>query len=363
MSKVRIASVSDRIARVRMGMETMKGVPQIAEKSDNAGIADSRGEINEAASVILTFDVEEHYRIESASALRVDADQIAYYSSRLDRSTHWLLELLQKTATKATFFVVGQVAKQNPRLVRAIAEQGHEIASHGWDHQRTHNFTSGSFRADVRRSLDVLEQITGASVWGYRAPTFSITPQTAWAIDVLAELGLMYDSSIYPVRHDRYGVRRAPRSPFHARGESRSILELPPATLSLLGLRLPMGGGGYFRLFPLFMTELAVRQLLRRQNPAAPNLYFHPWEFDPDQTRLPMSRLNRFRTYVGIRRTRDRLSRLLKNKQFCRAIDMARRLSSVKPDLTSFDVSAGFPPWVIEKARSAHSTVNSGFRP
>src|SRR5581483_7457642 len=140
----------------------------------------------------------------------------------------------------------------------------------------------------------------GRPVLGYRAPTFSVVKQTAWAIDTLVECGFAYDSSIFPVWHDRYGVPGAPRAPFRARGLDHEILELPPATLRLLGMNLPVGGGGYFRLLPLFFLKWALRQVRRRCDPAVATLYFHPWEFDPGQPRLPLGRLSRFRTYVGL---------------------------------------------------------------
>src|SRR5262249_18456479 len=153
------------------------------------------------------------------------------------------------------------------RLVRAIQQAGHEIASHGWDHRRVLAMTPAAFRQDVRQSKDALEQITGEAVLGYRAPTFSIMRATAWALDGLAELGFESDSSIYPVRHDRYGLPTAPRQPFLAHGERHSILELPPATLRFLGINAPMGGGGYFRLFPLLFTRWAIRQMQSHCNP------------------------------------------------------------------------------------------------
>jgi polysaccharide deacetylase family protein (PEP-CTERM system associated) len=160
---------------------------------------------------------------------------------------------------RATFFIVGQIARHQPSLVRAIHQAGHEVASHSWDHRSVRRLTPAAFREDVRQSKDALEQVTGEAVRGYRAPTFSILRKTAWALDVLAELGMEYDSSIYPVRHDRYGVHAAPRGPFMARGFQHAIVELPPATLRLFSMNLPMGGGGYFRMFPLLMTEWAMR--------------------------------------------------------------------------------------------------------
>jgi polysaccharide deacetylase family protein (PEP-CTERM system associated) len=179
--------------------------------------------------------------------------------------------------------------------------------------------------------------VTGQPVLGYRAPTFSLVRQTGWALDVLAEEGLLYDSSIYPVRHDRYGVHNAPRSPFLARGYRHTILELPPATLRVLGVNAPMGGGGYFRLFPLLLTRWAIRQTLRTTSPPVAMLYFHPWEFDPGQRRLPLGWLSRFRTYVGTSRTRDRLKGLLGRYPFARAVDVARQLDRQR--LPSLDLA------------------------
>jgi polysaccharide deacetylase family protein (PEP-CTERM system associated) len=295
----------------------------------------------EAAPLILSFDVEEHFRIEAAARLKLAPALQAHYCKRLGPSTHWLLDLLEGFDTRATFFIVGQIARHNPGLVKAIARAGHEVASHGWDHRRVHNFTPESFRADVSQSKDALEQVSGQPVLGYRAPTFSIVRETAWALDVLAELDFAYDSSIYPVRHDRYGVPRAPRSPFLAQGQEHSILELPPATLRFLGVNAPMGGGGYFRLFPLFFTEWAIRQMVRDTVPALAMLYFHPWEFDPDQARLPLGRLSRFRTYVGIGRSRRRLAALLARHRFARAVDVAKRLDPQRHLLPSFTVDGG----------------------
>jgi polysaccharide deacetylase family protein (PEP-CTERM system associated) len=303
-----------------------------------SGSSQAHGQTAEVAGVILSFDVEEHFRIEAAAGLAIDPSLKAHCNERLDRSVRWLIDQLDRFNTKATFFIVGQIAQHNPGLIREIALAGHEVASHSWDHRRIRHFTPESFRDDVRQSKDALEQLTGQPVLGYRAPTFSIVDETAWALDVLAELGFAYDSSIYPVKHDRYGVPRAPRSPFLARGRHRTILELPPATLRLLGLNVPMGGGGYFRLFPLFLTEWAIRQLGRTTTPAVATLYFHPWELDAEQIKLPLGWLNRFRTYVGIKRSQGRLRSLLGRYRFARAIDVAKELDNRRDLLTTFDV-------------------------
>ncbi len=244
---------------------------------------------------MLSFDVEEHYRIEAAAGLSIDPRLKAHYGDRLGPSTQWLLDQLARFDVRATFFIVGEIARHSPALVRAIHGAGHEVASHGWDHQRVLTMTPESFRADIRQSKEALEDVIGEPVRGYRAPTFSVMRQTAWALDVLAEEEMAYDSSIYPVRHDRYGVPAAPRAPFRARGERHSILELPPATLRLFGVNTPMGGGGYFRLFPLLLTEWALRQA--------------------------------------------RLVSLLQRYQFARAIDVAKELDREWSSLPIFDVA------------------------
>ena len=286
--------------------------------------------------ILLSFDVEEHDRIEAASQLRFDPALRACYAARMARSMFWLLEQLEREAIQCTFFVVGEIARTDAGLVRAIHRAGHEVASHGWSHRRVHTMSREEFREDVKRSKQALEDVTGDAVVGYRAPTFSITRDTAWALDVLVESGMRYDSSIFPVRHDRYGVPRAPRSPFMARGERTTILEFPPATLRLPTFNLPVGGGGYFRLLPLAALELACRQLRRTDRPSLATIYFHPWEFDPGQPRLALRGLNRFRTYVGIDRSRERLMTFLARHHFVRTIDAAAQLESQAAGLPNF---------------------------
>jgi polysaccharide deacetylase family protein (PEP-CTERM system associated) len=288
--------------------------------------------------VVLSFDVEEHHRIEAAAHLTCSPGLCAEYGRRMESCTRWLLEELAALDLRATFFVVGTIAKTHPGLVRDLHALGHEVASHGWDHRRIHRMTPAHFREDLRRARGSLEDVTGAPVVGYRAPTFSITRETAWAIDLLAEAGLRYDSSVYPVRHDRYGVPGAPRVPFLARGRERALLELPPATLAICGANLPVGGGGYFRLLPLWLMELALAQVKRDYRRAVTVLYFHPWEFDPDQPRLPLGALGRFRTYAGTRTSRGRLRTLLGRHHFVRAIDVVPQLDAPDDRLSTFDL-------------------------
>jgi polysaccharide deacetylase family protein (PEP-CTERM system associated) len=286
--------------------------------------------------LILSFDVEEHHRIESAAGLRLDPALQGQYADRVEPSVRWLLDQLGPRNIRATFFVLGTIARDRPALLQAIAQDGHEIASHGWDHQRLHNLTPDAFRADIRQSKDALEQAAGKPVVGYRAPTFSVVPRTAWAIDVLAEEGFRYDSSIYPVRHDRYGVPGAPRAPFRVQGPGCELLEIPPLTLRLLRMNLPVGGGGYFRLLPVKLLEGALRQVRRGCQPPVAMLYFHPWEFDPEQPRLPLRGLNRFRTYVGLAKNPQRFTTFLARHEFTSALDVLSELAPQEHSLCRF---------------------------
>ncbi len=295
--------------------------------------ARSAGASSASPRFILSFDIEEHDRIESAAGLSVSADEAAVYQRRAVDATGWLLDRLAHHATCATFFILGEFAARRPDLVRAIHQAGHEVASHGWNHQSVRRLSPAQFREDIRRAKDTLEQITGASVLGYRAPTFSIVRATAWALDHLVATGHVYDSSIYPVRHDRYGVPDAPRFPFLARGHEHEILELPPASYRILGQNIPTGGGGYFRLLPLQATRATLRQVARTGNPAVAMLYYHPWEFDPGVPRLALRGVSRWRTYVGLNRTRVRLDALLSDHEFSPARDVIARLDGLRTHL------------------------------
>jgi polysaccharide deacetylase family protein (PEP-CTERM system associated) len=293
---------------------------------------------------ILSFDVEEHDRIEAAYGLSLSDSTRGEYARRMETTTRTILDRLAFVQAKATFFIVGEIGQTHPKLVQDITNAGHEIASHSHDHRRVNRFDSKTFAKDLKQSKDALEQACGQPVVGFRAPTFSITHKTAWAIDVLAELGFRYDSSIFPVRHDRYGIPNAPRMPFLARGHERSILELPPATWRIAGQNLPVAGGGYFRLFPPLFMRRGLAQLARRTWPPVGMLYFHPWEFDPDQPKLPLKRLSRWRTYVGIGKSLGRLDRLLKRYTFHRAIDVADDLLRDPAKLQQFPLALSATP-------------------
>ncbi|MBX9626526.1 MAG: polysaccharide deacetylase family protein [Gemmataceae bacterium] len=287
---------------------------------------------------VASFDIEEHHRIEAAADLEVSSPLRREYGRRMEVCTRRLLDDLAEAGVRATFFVVGDITRTRPQLIRAIRAAGHEVGSHSWDHRRIHRLTPAEFREDLRRSKDALEQVTGGPVYGFRAPTFSLVRQTGWAVDALAECGFVYDSSVFPVRHDRYGIPDAPRGPFVAEGRDRDILELPLLTYRVAGLNLPVAGGGYFRLFPPAVMRAGLRQAAGTPGPSVAMLYFHPWEFDPDQPRLPLGRAARWRTYVGVGRTAGRLRELLGAYPFRRAIDVVRGLQAAGVELPRFSV-------------------------
>lgn len=297
-----------------------------------------------APAFVASFDIEEHDRIEAAVGITITDDLKHEYAERMESATRQILEVLAAASVRATFFIVGKIARSHPLLIRAIHDAGHEIGSHSWDHRRVHRFQPDSFRADLLQSKDALEQAAGAAVLGFRAPTFSVMRETGWAIDVLAECGFEYDSSIFPVRHDRYGIPDAPRGPFIAVGCEREMLELPPVTLRTAGFNLPVAGGGYFRLFPLQLMRAGLRQVSRQLKPSVGMLYFHPWEFDPDQPRLPLRPLVRWRTYVGINRTSSRLKSILGSYPFRRAIDVVRDIRAAGIALPRYQLCEKFRP-------------------
>ena len=263
-----------------------------------------------AARHLLSFDVEEYFQVEAAARGGVTPDTWDAYPHRLAPAVDRILQALADHGTSATFFVLGWVARHEPAIVRRIADAGHEIASHGMGHRMLQHLDAAAFREDVDEARRRLEDLAGRPVRGYRAPTFSVTHRTAWAIDVLAEAGFGYDSSVFPIRHDRYGVPGAPTGPHRARGPGGgTLLEIPPLTLRLAGTAWPVGGGGYLRLLPRRVPARALRRAARGGTPGM--VYLHPWELDPDQPVLPMSRLSRFRHRVGLRRTEDKLRWLL----------------------------------------------------
>lgn len=283
-----------------------------------------RGVILPVDQHMLSFDVEEYFQVEAAAA-DVCPERWYEYPRRLLPSVERILELLAEHNQRATFFVLGWVAANEGEVVRRIASAGQEIASHGMTHAMLGRLTPEQFRHELCDSRKLLEDLSGRPVAGYRAPTFSITRATAWAFDVLAEAGFRYDSSVFPIRHDRYGVPGAPRRPHLAIGPGGGrMLELPLLTLQFGPLRIPVAGGGYLRLFPLRLVTAGLRQAARAGSPGM--IYLHPWELDPDQPVLPMGRLNRFRHRVGLARTHEKLRRLLRSFRFAAVEDFLPRL-------------------------------------
>jgi polysaccharide deacetylase family protein (PEP-CTERM system associated) len=284
----------------------------------------------------LTVDVEEHFQV---SAFESVVDRAGWDSipSRVEANTERLLELFARAGVHGTFFVLGWVAERHPDLVRRIAGAGHEIASHGQTHRLIYDQDPETFRAETHRSRATLQDLSGQPVSGYRAASFSITRQSLWALDVLVEEGFAWDSSVFPVLHDRYGVPGARRGPHRLRAPGGGeLLELPPSTVALGRATLPVGGGGYLRLYPLAVTAWAIRRLNRRDGlPAV--VYVHPWEVDPEQPRIRASFRSRFRHYTGLRTTAPKLGRLLERFRF-----------GTMSELAADHASAGDAPREIE---------------
>ncbi len=260
-----------------------------------------------------TVDVEEYFHA-SALAAVAPASRWERLESRVEASTMALLELLAERHVRATFFVLGWVAQRRQRLVRALAAAGHEVASHGWDHSLVTDSRPADFRDSVRRSKAVLEELAGAPVRGFRAPSFSIVRGCEWALDILVEEGYAYDSSLFPVRRRGYGYAAGACQPHWIERPAGRLYELPPATLRRAGAALPAGGGAYFRLLPYALVRTALREHERRGIPGT--FYIHPWELDVGQPRLAVSRLTRIRHYGGLGGTTPRLRRLLAEFRF-----------------------------------------------
>jgi len=255
----------------------------------------------------LTIDVEDYFQV-SAFSEHVQRSTWETQPSRVEANIDRILTLLSGANVRATFFTLGWIADRYPGLIRRIFEGGHEIASHGYDHHRATDQGYGAFLADIRLAKAVLEDVSGSEIKGYRAPSFSIGRRNVWAFDCIADAGYRYSSSVYPIRHDHYGMPDAPRFAHEAR---TGLLEIPVATVRLLSSNWPAGGGGYFRLLPYCISRWSIRRVnaVDRQ-PAM--FYFHPWELDPDQPRIEGPGLkSRFRHYLNLRRMAPRLSHLL----------------------------------------------------
>lgn len=266
----------------------------------------------------MTIDVEDYYMV-SAFKDVIKHENWHKHESRVERNTCKVLDLLDCSNIKATFFILGWVAQRNKNLVRKIQSAGHEIASHGVKHELVYEIGPDNFRKDLRTSKAILEDISGMPVRGYRAPSYSITNKSLWALEILAEEGFHYDSSIFPIIHDIYGIPNAQRFPHVIKTPSGTIKEFPISTIELKlrkkSFRIPVGGGGYLRLFPVSMIRKAVNHInVKEKQPAA--IYFHPWEIDPDQPRIQACRRSRFRHYLNLEKTSGKIEYLLKNLKF-----------------------------------------------
>jgi polysaccharide deacetylase family protein (PEP-CTERM system associated) len=262
----------------------------------------------------MTIDVEDYFHVSVFDGV-VPRHHWDGLESRVCRNTDRILEILDERQVRATFFILGWVAERFPDLVRRIAKAGHEIASHGYAHRLVYDQTPAAFRDDVRHAKALLEATTGVPVMGFRAPSYSITPRALWALDVLIEEGYTYDTSIFPIHHDRYGIPLSARHPYWIHRRAGSILEIPGSTLRWNGMNLPIGGGGYFRLFPYGWTRWGISQLNQEERRPAV-FYLHPWEIDPGQPRLQTSMLGRMRHYGHLDQTEARLRRLLSEFAF-----------------------------------------------
>jgi polysaccharide deacetylase family protein (PEP-CTERM system associated) len=266
----------------------------------------------------LTVDVEDYFQV-TAFANSIKVKDWDIYPSRVRDNTIKVLDILDTFSVKATFFVLGWIADKFPSLVKEIHERGHEIASHGYDHQLVYDAGPDKFKDDIRRSKRLLEDICGVKVVGYRAPSYSITKKSLWALDILIAEGFLYDSSVFPVAHDIYGIPDAGRFLYDIQRPSGTIKEFPLSTIEIkcggFKYRIPVAGGGYLRLFPLWMTKKAINTLnVKEHQPAV--LYFHPWEIDLKQPRIRAGIKSRLRHYTNLSKTEDRIKNILSSFKF-----------------------------------------------
>jgi polysaccharide deacetylase family protein (PEP-CTERM system associated) len=273
------------------------------------GEGEGRGVVN-----AMSIDVEDYFHVSVFDGL-IPRSRWDSLESRVHRNTMRLLEIFEEYGVRSTFFVLGWVAERHKDLVAALAAAGHEVASHGYAHRLIYDQTPEAFRDDVRRAKAILEDASGRRVVGYRAPSYSITAKSLWALDVLADEGYEYDSSIFPIRHDRYGIPVSARTPYVIDRGVRTLVEIPGSTTRLGPMNLPVAGGGYFRLLPYWWTRWGISRVNATEGRACV-FYLHPWEIDPEQPRLPAGRLSRFRHYRNLDQTEARLRQLLTDFRF-----------------------------------------------
>jgi polysaccharide deacetylase family protein (PEP-CTERM system associated) len=295
----------------RQGYDQWKGILMLIDTAPKLATSFTESELDLLNA--LTVDVEDYYHVSGFEEC-VDRSRWDTFESRVVGNTHKILNTLQAASVRATFFILGWVAERQPRLVRDIHAAGHEIGCHSYWHRLIYRQTPQEFRQDLRRGRGVLQDLIGQPVVSYRAPSFSITRRCLWAFDVLIEEGIRYDSSIYPTLHDRYGLAGAPLAPHRIVRPSGEIREFPMPVYRRLGYPLPVGGGGYFRLYPYAVTRHGLRSINAAGRPFV--VYVHPWELDPEQPRLRPGRFKAFRHYVNLHRTERRLARLLSDFSF-----------------------------------------------
>ena len=279
----------------------------------------------------MSIDVEDYYMV-SAFADVVRFRDWKSYDSRLEKNTYRILELLAEYGVKATFFILGWIGENYPTLVRDICSAGHEVASHGYNHRLIYELSPDEFREDIRRSKKILEDISGSRIAGYRAASYSLVRETFWALDILIEEGFAYDSSIFPIYHDRYGVPNAERFPHIISRNSSTIWEFPLSTYRFWGGNIPVAGGGYFRLFPFWISRSAIRRINSKENKPV-IFYFHPWEIDEEQPRLNGRRLSMMRHYTNLSSTYLKLRTLLREFQFQPISSFLNDVPSVRQNL------------------------------
>jgi polysaccharide deacetylase family protein (PEP-CTERM system associated) len=261
----------------------------------------------------LTIDVEDYFQVAAFEKIILPTNWEGY-ASRVERNINKILDLFSTHGVKGTFFIVGWTAERYPEMVKEIAARGHEIGCHSYWHQKIYNLTPSEFRQDTKKAKEILEEITGRSIKGYRAPTYSITQESLWALDIIEELGFRWDSSIFPVLHDNYGIPEAPR--FEYKLPDHDLKEYPISTTLFFGRNVPIGGGGYFRIFPYWFTRSALRKINIQENKPFV-FYLHPWEVDPDQPRVASAGWkSRFRHYCNLDKTEIRLKHLLQDFRF-----------------------------------------------
>lgn len=287
----------------------------------------------------LTVDVEDYYHVAAFSNVIDPADWSAM-KSHVESNTNRILDLLDQKDVRATFFVLGWVADRYPHLVREIVNRGHELACHGYSHQLIYQQSQETFRSETERAKDLLEQTGQVKVIGYRAASYSITPRSKWALDILVESGFQYDSSIFPVRHDRYGMPGAERWPHRLKTEAGyEIVEFPLSTLRISGMTIPIAGGGYFRIYPYRFSRWALGSINSKERMPFV-FYFHPWEVDPQQPRIRASALSRFRHYYNLKHCENRLQSLLDDFRFAPLVQVLDQFDLSQSETNSISSAA-----------------------